>query len=194
MNEDTSDVKEGAESTVPTDHQADITASPKEDDKVERNVYDKVREAMQTERKERKKLQADLKYRKANEDKGLFDDKQVQPSVDERVLKAEANSLIAIKLAQDPAFKDRMSLVQDEMEISGKGLEDADSAIKARLYDQVSAEMPQLAQAQQLPTQLTSSATQEQSSFQPSGDVIKDITEDPNTPPELKEAMNRKFR
>jgi hypothetical protein len=76
-------------------------------------------------------------------------------------MQQEAKTDVAIKLASDPSFKERQDLVMEEMNRSGKALEDADALVKSRLFDEVlksSAPSP----TPSYPNQINPSATPEQ--------------------------------
>jgi hypothetical protein len=64
------------------------------------------------------------------------------------------------KMISDPTFKDRQHLVLQEMQLSGKGIEDADNAVLARMMKESITSV--VAEPVNQPTQLRSTATPEQ--------------------------------
>jgi len=92
-------------------------------------VSENLKRALQKERARRKSLEAQLQTPKAQE---VSEDDTVR-----RFLNVEATTLINNKLLTDPAFRDRVDLVQDEMKRTGKQLEDADNAVLARLFQEM---------------------------------------------------------
>jgi hypothetical protein len=191
MENENKDVKQEQESNA-QEPQAEETASTTKEETVEKGVYEKVKEAMRRERKKRQELQKKLQAKEETKE-DFFPTMQTSETTDNdvnvRLMQAEAKAQVAIKLAQEPDFKDRMELVQETMEREGKTLDEADAVVKAHLYDEVIKREPN-----KLPTQLKPSATQEQPKFKSTGDPIKDMQENPDVPVELKRAIKNKFR
>lgn len=103
------------------------------------DVNANLRRALQKERDRRKQAEAQLR------------NVQVEPVEEDdavrRFTNVEATTLINNKLLLDPSFKERLDLVKYEMESTGKTIEDADNAVLARLFremtlGQVSEERP----------------------------------------------------
>jgi hypothetical protein len=115
------------------------------------DVQANLRIALQKERERRKAAEAQLQRPQYQEP--VQEDDTVK-----RFLNVEATTLINNKLLTDPAFKDRVDLVKDEMETTGRTLEDADNAVLARLFREMNfqtEEKPKNVPPNQLPNTAT---------------------------------------
>lgn len=189
MNENTTGVKPPAVPEAENDQNVENNDVKKDTGgTVAKDVYESVRDSMQKERAEKREAQLRVKELEALQTEPQVEADDVM--LEKRVLQSEANSLIAIKLAKEPGFAKRMSLVEDEMRSSGKSLEEADASIKAKLYDQMAQSEDQPAT---LPNQLNSTAIPEQTDWKPSGDAVKDLMDNPQVDDALKRSIQRKF-
>lgn len=110
-----------------------------------------------------------------------------------RFLQAEANSLLALKMQTDPTFRDRLDIVRKEMENNpGLNVEDADNRVKSRLFDEIVKQSSSNGEVNVETNKLTTDTIPEPVK-QKTGDPIKDILQDPNVNPYMKEAMKRRF-
>ena len=137
MTQETEVVKEGEpnlEEPTPQEEQD----TPVEDDVQSpvSDVQDNLRKALQKERERRKAAEAQLQQQQ-------YQPPQYQDEAVVRFNNVEATTLINNKLLTDPSFKDRADLVQNEMIRTGKTLEDADNAVLAGLFRDMTLESAQ---------------------------------------------------
>lgn len=92
-------------------------------------VRENLKRALQKERERRKSLEAQLQTPQAPVEN--------ENEIAKRFNEMEALTLINNKILTDPAFKDRADLVKDEMTRTGKSMEDADNAVLARLFKEM---------------------------------------------------------
>jgi hypothetical protein len=121
----------------------------------ETDVQRNLKIALQKERERRRAAEAQLKQvqYKAPEN----EDETVK-----RFLNVEATTLINNKLLTDPSFKDRVDLVQDEMLRTGKNIEDADNAVIARLFRDLTSGQTEETLSAKPPKQLKTNAIPEE--------------------------------
>jgi len=91
------------------------------------DIQGNLRIALQKERQRRKDAEAQLRQVQ-------YQDPENEDETVKRFLDVEATTLVNNRLLTDPSFKDRADLVQSEMKATGKTLEDADNAVIARLF------------------------------------------------------------
>jgi len=110
---------------------------------------------------------------------------------EERSKKAEANSEILLKLSTDPSFVNRVEIVKDYV-AQGFSIVDADMRAKADILDGITKEFAKEVKTEPI-KQLNPQAIPEEESFKPTGDAVKDMLDDPNINPQMKEAVKRTF-
>lgn len=152
MSDETNVVKEG-EVETPTDS-TPVENEQETDSEVVENTSDiqeNLKVALQKERERRKAAEAQLKQPAPAPE--MNDDPVYQ-----RFQNVEATTLINNKLLTDPTFKDRVDLVQDEMIRTGKSMEDADNAVIARLFRDMTANQTPEAEKPKVPNNLPNKA------------------------------------
>jgi len=122
-----------AETTTvpPTENNEQETIVTEDVQKPVSNVQENLKIALQKERERRRAAEEQLRTQTQYQ-APMEEDETVK-----RFLNVEATTLINNKILTDPSFKDRADLVQAEMRASGKNIEDADNAVIARLFKEM---------------------------------------------------------
>jgi len=123
-------VVEEVEETTPAPTAEEQTEEQTPEVQEENPVAANLKVALQKERQKTKDLEAELQ-------KAPTPAVETEQTVESRFNNMEATTLINNKLLTDPAFKERADLVKDEMVRTGKQLEDADNAVVARLFKEM---------------------------------------------------------
>jgi hypothetical protein len=97
--------------------------------------------------------------------------------------------IMELEKSKQPYFDDRKDLVFNMMRTTGMTLDQADDAVLARIMR----ENLQAEKQQPHYNSLKISATPEQKSFRSSGDPLKDLLNNPQTNPMMREAIKRKL-
>ena len=193
MTDQTNDVKQEEATITESSTVESQTSSVSEDVNTQDDKYENVRRALQAEREEKKALKEKLREL---EDLKTYQPAQQQTQDDDaykRFLQTEARSIILEKAAIDPSFRERIDLVKKVMEERGVDVETADNMVKAKLFDRLTKEVSSQ-QREEQPKQIKTQATSEPTAtFKPSGDRVKDIMNDPNIHPALREAYRYKL-
>ena len=148
-------VKEGEpnlEESTPQEEQ-ELTGSEPVETPVS-DIQKNLKIALQKERERRKAAEAQLRQPQY----------QAPESEDEtvrRFLNVEATTLINNKLLTDPSFRDRVDLVKDEMLRTGKNIDDADNAVLAKLFRDMTEGQTEETIKAQPPKQLKTQASPE---------------------------------
>lgn len=163
-------------------------------EKVDKKVYNKVRDDLLGERKAYKAENADLKKQLAALESSEQTPQEDLGGMEERFAQVEFNSALATKRTSDPSFTDREEMVVGLSQDRGITLEQADTIVTSEMMKEVLRNQPQSNQPV-APNIINQKATQEGAAeFQSTGDPIKDMLENPNTPDVMRNALRNSDR
>ena len=143
--------------TSPVENNEQETIVTEDVQKPVSNVQENLKIALQKERQRRQAAEEQLRQTQAQVYQAPDEDETVK-----RFLNVEATTLINNKILTDPSFKDRADLVQDEMKHTGKTIEDADNAVIARLFKEMTSVQDQEQIINKPPQQIKTTAIPEE--------------------------------
>lgn len=194
MENENKDVKPGEANAAPVQEpkeQAPAGSEPvKTPDVVDRNVYEKVREAMQKEREEKRVKEAQItelneRIAKLETSRTERDDEDYDPY--------KAKTDILFLMNKDPFVKDNLDLIEQKMTDNPQlDVASALKEVKAEMFDRIQKEVSSVEDNKPL-KQEKPTATQEQVRPELSGNVLKDAVDGKieNVPPEQLAAIKR---
>jgi len=195
MEELKKDVKQEAVEPTPIQEEKQQAEAVSEDVKtpevVDKNVYEKVREAMKSEREAKKVEQtknAELEERLATLETAQT--QPVEPVGDYDLGDAKAD--ILFEMNRDPFIKDNMDEIYTIMSEKGLDVKQATRDVKAEIFDRIQRETSEVEPNKPLKQEKTT-ATQEEPAEPQSGNLIEDALAGKleNLPPDQREAIKR---
>ena len=155
--------------------------------------YKAIAEQLSRDIKEKNRKIQELKSQTPVEKQDEPQDETVKRFMDteKRSIKAEANYEILMKAQTDPTFKDRVDIVKSYVE-QGYNIDMADRLAKADIMDKILTELPKEVEVNK-PKQIETQAIPDKNKFQPTGNPLKDLLDDPDVPESAKEAARRYF-
>lgn len=188
--ETTNSTESATETTVVTENVSEDAQTPQKSSEAK---YRDSLTALRQERQKRRQKDSEIEELKKRietlENVGSDEDEEEQPPQrrQSRQTRSDALAELAIKIAKDPGFKDRLDLVEEQM-ASGKTLEEADNAVLADIARKMMTSSE--SKPSTPPQTLNPIAAQEPSRPKPTGNILKDIVSGKvNVPPELRNAL-----